>query len=121
MDKLSDKKALLDSIRLSEGPSFKCDEESIFREFRQYKENDISLSMRLFSIFGGLLASLTLLGFLGLTGLYGSEIGLIFFGIGFIVAAVWLNKECNRLIIDTFSVSIYVVGFACFRAVRNEC
>ncbi len=37
---------------------------------------------------------------------------MLIFGIGFIISAIWLNKAYNKLIIDTFSISIYVIGFA---------
>jgi hypothetical protein len=37
---------------------------------------------------------------------------LLIFGIGFIIIAIWLNKAYDKLIIDTFSISLYVIGFA---------
>ena len=42
MEKLTSKKALLDSIRLSEGAKFKCDENAIFKEYNtQEKTNPV--------------------------------------------------------------------------------
>jgi MFS family permease len=50
--------------------------------------------------------------FLQIAGLYDSKIGLLIFGIGFIVSAIWLNKEYDKIIIDTFSIYSYIIGFA---------
>lgn len=112
MDKLTSKKALLDSIRLSEGAKFECDEKAIFEEYNTQGENKSSLAIKILSIFGGFLATLTFLGFLAIVGLYNDEFGMSIFGIGFIIFAIGLNKAYNKLIIDTFSISVYVTGFA---------
>ena len=114
MDKLANKKTLLDNIRLSEGAEFEYDEKAILNEYKNQIENKSSLTIKVLSIFGGFLATLAFLGFLAIAGLYDSEFGLLIFGIGFIVSAIWLNKEFDKLIIDTFSISIYVIGFAMF-------
>ena len=114
MDKSTNITTLLDSIRLSEGAEFEYDEKAIFNEYKNQKENKSSLAIKVLSIFGGFLATLAFLGFLAIVGLYDSEFGLLIFGIGFIISAIWLNKEFDKLIIDTFSISIYVIGFALF-------
>ena len=93
MDKLTNRMALLDTIRLSEGVNFECDEKAILNEYNLQKENKSSLSIKILSVFGGFLGMLSFLGFLALAGLYDSEFGLLLFGTGFIVAAIWLNKE----------------------------
>jgi len=111
MDKLTIKQALLNSIRLSEGDKFKCDEKNILEGYNIQGENKSSLAIKILSISGGFLATLTFLGFLAISGLYKSEIGLVIVGIGFIISAIGLNKIYDKLIIDTFSISIYVIGF----------
>lgn len=112
MDKLTSKKAILDSIRISEGAKFECDEKAILEAYNTQGENKSNFAIKILSIFGGFLATLTFLGFLVLSGLYDSEFGLLIFGIGFIISAIGLNKVYNKLIIDTFSISMYVIGFA---------
>lgn len=111
MDRLAIKKALIDSIRLSEGAKFECDEKAIYEEYSAQEKNKSSLAIKLLSIFGGFLASLAFLAFLGVARLYNSEFGLLIFGIGFIISAIWLNKAHDKLIVDTFSISIYIIGF----------
>jgi len=112
MDELTDKKALLESVLLAEGINFEYDEKAILDEYQIQGVNKSSIAIKVLSIFGGFLATLAFLGFLALAGLYNSEFGLLIFGIGFIISAIWLNKEFDRLITDTFSISIYVIGFA---------
>lgn len=112
MDKLISKKDLLDRVRSSEGSKFECNEKAILNEYQIQGENKSSLAIKILSIFGGFLATLAFLGFLLISGLDDSKIGLLIFGIGFITSAIWLNKKYDKLIIDTFSVSIYVIGFA---------
>ena len=111
MDKLISKKTLLSSIRLSEGERFECDEKAILDAYVVQNENLSNLAIKILSIIGGFIAMLAFLGFLMLAGLYDSEFGLLIFGIIFIVTAIWLNKAYNKLIVDTFSVSLYVLGF----------
>jgi hypothetical protein len=112
MDELTSKKELLERIRLSEGDEFECDEKAVLKEYSRNKENQSSIAIKVLSIFGGFLATLSFLGFLGISGLYSSKMGLVIFGSGFIIAAIGLNKLYDQLIIDTFSISIYISGFA---------
>ncbi len=112
MDKVTSIKVLLDKIREQEGVQFECDEEAILNTYKTKDEHTASLAIKLLTIFGGFLATFTFLGFLTITGLYNSEFGLLFFGILFLFAAVRLHKVYNKLIVDTFSISMYVIGFA---------
>lgn len=112
MDEINAQHKLLEHIRLSEGSDFQYNEEAIFQEYQLQSENKSSLAIKILSIFGGFLGTLTFLGFLAIAGLYDSELGMLLFGIGFIISAIWLNKEYDKLLIDTFSISIYIIGFA---------
>jgi len=107
-------KALIERLRVSEDESFEYDEAALFDEYQKQGENNATLSVKIFSIVGGLMAALAFLVFLLIAGLYKSEIGLISSGLVFIVVALILNNIFNKFIIDTFSVSIYTIGFALF-------
>jgi len=111
MDRLTNITTLLDSIRLSEGPKFECNEKAIINEYQNQKENKSSLAIKVLSIFGGFLATLSFLGFLAIAGLYDSDLGLLIFGIGFIISAILISKKFDKLILDTVSISIFVSGF----------
>jgi uncharacterized membrane protein len=114
MDKLTSKKELLDVIRLAEGADFICDEQAILEEYNALGENTSSLPIKVLSIFGSFLATLAFLGFLLIAELYDTEIGILLLGIGFLSSSIFLNKRYDKLIIDTFSISLYVTGFALF-------
>ena len=102
-------KSLLKDIR-QEG--FQYDEEAILEECNQLGAENSSLAIKVLSIFGGFLASMAFLGFLFILGVYDSEIGMLVLGLLFIMGALILNKKIDKLIIDTFSISIYLIGFA---------
>lgn len=110
MEELVNKKKILDTIRLSEGVHFNSDDKAILKEYKIQEDNKSSLAIKILSIFGGFLATLAFLGFLLIAGLYNSEEGLVIFGTIFITVALLLNKIYDKLIIDTFSVSSYVIG-----------
>lgn len=110
MDKLRTKKELLDSIRLQQGPSFECEEEAIIQAYEQQTEEGTSLAIKILSIIGGFLASLAFIGFLFIADIYDSEWAIVLSGIVFVGLAIFLNKTYDRLIIETFSVSIYISG-----------
>jgi len=111
MEQLNNKKAILNLIKTNEGVDFEYNEKGIFEEYNFNIENTSSLAIKIISILGGFLASLAFCGFLFLTGLYDSPIGLIIFGFVFITTAIVLNKAYKQLIIDTFSVAIYSIGY----------
>ena len=75
------------------------------------KEETQSLSIKILSVFGGVLASLAFLAFFSITGLYDSNIGLLVFGITCIVGAILISKVFDKIIIDTISISFFIVGF----------
>ena len=103
---------MLQDIREKEGEQFQCEENTILKSFEQSSVETSSLAIKVLSIFGGFLASLAFLGFLFIFGIYDSEMGMLMLGILFIIGALVLNRKFDRLIIDTFSISIYLVGYA---------
>lgn len=109
---------LLEYIQDKEGNEFQFDEEAILSSYHQNKDNQ-SLAIKILSIFGGLLASLAFLGFLFIAGLYNSDFGLLFFGICCIVGAIWINKAYDKILIDTVSVSSFIIGFILIRIGLN--
>lgn len=111
MNKIDNIKKIIADIRLNEGVDFDYDENAILSEYKSKDENKSSLAIKILSIFGGFLATLFFVAFLLILGLYDSEIGLVIFGGLLIVSAIWMNKQFNKLILDTFSISMYAIGF----------
>lgn len=107
--KLEEKLAYL---RALEGEQLEIDEAAVAKEYLKKEGDKSSLAIKILSVLGGFLASLAFLGFLMIAGLYDSEAGLLLFGASFIAGAILLNKEYDQLLIDTLSISIYLIGFA---------
>jgi len=85
------------------------DEEAIAKAYQKSREKQ-SLAIKVLSIFGGILASLAFLGFLMMTGLYDSKVGLTLFGFVFIAGVLLTSKAYDKIIIDTFNVSFFIIG-----------
>lgn len=105
-----DIKVLLEYFQSIDENRLKFDEEAIVSTYQKNNDNQ-SLSIKILSVFGGILASLSFLGFLFIAGLYNSDIGLLVFGGLFIAGSIWINKEYDKIIIDTVSVSSFIIGF----------
>jgi len=110
MKNKEDIKELLDYFQNTEDNPLKFDEEAIFSAYQKNSDNQ-SLPIKILSVFGGVLASLAFLGFLFIAGLYTSDLGLLVFGGIFIAVSIWINKKYDRIIIDTVSVSSFIIGF----------
>lgn len=80
---------------------------------KAYENNryEQSLTLKVLSIFGGLLASITFLGFLVLLGFNDSGATLLTLGIFAIVGAILVNKNYSEILLDTISVSTFIIGF----------
>jgi len=105
-----DIKELLDYFQNAEEKPLKFDEEAIVTAYQKDNDNQ-SLPIKILSVFGGILASLAFLGFLFIAGLYNSDVALLLFGGIFIAASIWINKQYDKIIIDTISVSSFIIGF----------
>jgi hypothetical protein len=93
-----------------EGNSFEFDEIEIEKEYSNSQKEKSGIAIKILSVLGGFLATLAFLGFLLIAGLYDSKAGLVITGLIFTGAAIWLNVEYKKLIIDTLSVSAYAIG-----------
>lgn len=91
-------------------PSAVFEEAAIVDDYQKSSDHQ-SLAIKILSVFGGILASLAFLGFLFIAGFYDSGIGMLTFGVLLIVAAVWISKLTDAIIMDTLSVSSYIIGF----------
>ncbi len=94
-----------------EGNNFEFDATAIEKEYLDSQKDNSGIAIKILSVVGGFLATLAFIGFLFIAGLYNSEAGLVITGFIFTGAAIWLNVVYKKLIIDTFSVSAYAIGF----------
>lgn len=110
MKNKDDIKELLDCFQNTEDNPLQFDEEAIVSAYQKDNVNQ-SLPIKILSVFGGILASLAFLGFLLIAGLHDSDIGLLVLGGILIVGSIWINKKYDKIIIDTVSVSSFILGF----------
>lgn len=88
------------------------DNEGISSEIRDRKRNEAPLFIKILSILGGFLGTIAFLIFLLVAGLYDSEVGMVVLGLIFIASSLLSNKIFHTLLLDTASISLYVIGFA---------
>jgi len=108
-----DIKEILDYLQTTEEEALVFDEEAI-AEVYQKNDGTQTLAIKILSVFGGILASLAFWGFIALTGTYDSPAGLFFIGSIALVGAIWANKKYDKIIIDTVSVSSFIIAFIAF-------
>jgi MFS family permease len=98
-------------LKTSASRSLAIDEEKILSQYQDTKNNGKSgIAIKALSVFGGIAASLFFLAFLFVAGLYESETGMLAFGLICLITAVAVNSRFDNLIVDTASVSFYLVG-----------
>lgn len=61
---------------------------------------------------GGVLSALFFLGFLFLIGLYQSFQAILFLGFLFVIAGIAINRAVKSILLDTISISFYLIGLA---------
>ncbi len=103
-------KGLMDYFQNSEDKSLQFDEEAIISSYQKDNKKQ-TLTIKILSIIGGLLASIAFLVFIFISGFYESKIGMIILGSFLISGSVLINHKQNNISIDTFSVSAYIIGF----------
>jgi uncharacterized membrane protein len=109
MNSYTNIKSLLDYLQGIANKPLAFDEEAIVLAYQKNSDKQ-SLAIKILSVVGGILASFAFLGFLLLAGLYDSAVGLLIFGLLSIIGAIIINKVFDKIIIDTFSVSSYIIG-----------
>ncbi|MCX8531881.1 DUF4401 domain-containing protein [Chryseobacterium luquanense] len=103
-------KQLLDTLQDASDKDLKFNEEEIYKDYEK-SNNHQSLPIKILSIFGGILASLLFMGFLFITGIYDSELGLLALGIPLIIFGTFITKATDNILLDTLSISAYIIGF----------
>ena len=101
-------KEILDYLQTTESEVLNFDEDAIAAACQ--KTTGQSLAIKILSVFGGILASLAFLGFLFISGVFESEAGMMIFGAICIAGAIWIDKASDKFIMDTISVSSFIVG-----------
>ncbi len=104
-----DVREILHYFESIEGKKLQLEGEAIVDAYQ--KENNQSLSVKIFSCLGGFFASAFFVLTLLVAGIFDSDIGLLIMGLTCIIASVWLNKKSDNIIIDTISIQLFIAGF----------
>jgi hypothetical protein len=104
-----DLKEAYGQIRLSEGEGFQWEEGAVLQELQGHSASP--MAVKILSVLGGCLAMLTSLGFLMMANLYQSQGAMAIVGVLFIVVAIVLNKSTDNLLLDTFGITSYILGY----------
>jgi hypothetical protein len=78
---------------------------------RQEDDTHQPIVLKVLSLLGGVFAMIAFAMFLFLTRLYESTAGLISVGLVCIIVGIIVGREVKRLLLDTFAISIFVLGF----------
>ncbi|MBK7221513.1 MAG: DUF4401 domain-containing protein [Saprospiraceae bacterium] len=101
--------AMLDQLNSAGMEGLVMDEEKIQAEYSK-ENNHHSMAIKVLSVFGGILASLTFIGFLFMAGLYDSSVALAHNRCIATWLSVWLNKAFDTILIDTTSISAFLIS-----------
>lgn len=101
---------LLSHFQNESSKEISFEKENIFKAYKS-KEDHQSLAIKILSVFGGLLSGVAFIGFLFITNFFDSSQGLMIFGGICIAGSILLNKAVSKIIIDTMSVTFYLIGF----------
>lgn len=106
----SEIKSILGHLQSCQEKEVIFDQKAITAAYEQERGRQ-SLAVKILSVFGGIMASLTFLGFLFIAGIYNSGPSLLFFGGVLIAGSIWLGKEYYKILFHTMSVSSFICGF----------
>ncbi|WP_347218544.1 DUF4401 domain-containing protein [Chryseobacterium sp.] len=104
-------KNLMNHLQAESNRDIHFDEEAILAAYEEKDTNHQSLSIKILSIFGGLMACLTFLGFIFMVDIINSPISAGILGVICIAGSCFVSKVSGKTIIDTLSVSFFITGF----------
>ncbi len=110
MKKLEEANAFISQLRPSENKVYQYDEKAINGEYERKEKNESSLTIKIVSISGGIIASFAFLGFLAIAGLFESATVIMILGFLSIGFGIWSTRIYDKLIFDTLSITTYIIG-----------
>lgn len=101
---------LLNSIQQEVENKWQLDLKSIASHYSE-REIHQSLAIKILSIFGGVLASISFIGFIFLVGMMQSGFNYLLIGCIGIIAPIWSNNKQDKIILDTICICSFIIGF----------
>ena len=93
------------------GDNLSIDEENIEKEIQKNENNKSNLAIKILSIIGSITVCCIFIGMLFVSNTIDSELTMSVLGIAFIIGAVTINRFMDNILMDTFSISFYLMGF----------
>ncbi|MFC3755572.1 DUF4401 domain-containing protein [Chryseobacterium tructae] len=104
-------KELIEQLRVGSNREIHFDEDAIMAAYQKKETNHQSLSIKILSIFGGIMACLTFLAFLFIAEIFDSETEASIVGVICIAGSSFISRISGKTIVDTLSVSFFITGF----------
>lgn len=79
-----------------------------------HSRNNQALTIKVLSILGGILATLAFVVFLYVARFDKSQTALYCFSALFFILSLWMNKRYDKVLLDTISVCLYLLGYVLF-------
>ena len=100
-----------DGMMARNGLVGRVDSEAVRADLAKDDAGKTGVTLKILSVVGGLIASSTLSGFFLSTGLMETAPALIASGLLFIGGSLWLNRRADHLVLDAFTISVFLMGF----------
>jgi len=101
--------AFMEQFQKTRTTPLEYDVEAIGTAFSQTSEKE-SLTIKILSVFGGLISSLAFIAFIFTSGFHNNEGSSLILGLVFLVVSLVINKASKKIITDTISISMYAIG-----------
>ena len=102
-------KAFIEKIRIEEDPAEELNEQAVLAALDDGESDNLAIKVLI--ILGGILATLFFLVFLFLVGIYEHRTAMLVLGLVMVGVSTLVNRQYNKVIVWTISVSFYLLGF----------
>jgi len=101
---------MIESLKQQQDEGFQINQEEVVKEYERRYANQSSLTIKILSIAGGLLAGIAFIGFLFMFGIADSGVALIVLGAILVGISLLICNTVDQLIIDTAAIAGFVIG-----------
>lgn len=109
----------LQSVQTNIGRELQVDQEALKKDYFNDRQEQ-SMTIKVLSILGGILASVAFVGFIFITRLNANSIFMSILSGLFFVTSIAMNKRFDKVILDTISVCMYLLSFASLGILFDE-
>ncbi len=100
----------IETLSRDSDPAFQINTNEVLATYQHLDENRTNITIKILSILGVIISVLSFLGALFSLNLLDDKLNLIICGSIFLIIAIYCIKKYNTIIIDTASITSYIVG-----------